>query len=194
MKTTKRKVAKRQPAPASTTALPPVPFALPTPISTTLSPQASELVRWYCSITKHHETEAVEGAVFGVLERAKDAYEGTPGGDDGFDWLMEDVIQAKRDDLRFPIRRNYHGGHTVQLGQTASALLARFVQENGGDPRDIVSAAVESVLRCVLEDGETGFPEAHRRARQQRVAEEAESQQRGLMLATYAAARKEVAA
>lgn len=189
MKTTKRKVAKRQTAPAASTP-PPAP---PVPISTTLSPQASALVRWYCGITRHREEDAVEGAVFGLIERAKDAYDEGNRHNESFNWLMEDVLRGMNDDLRKPARLMYGGGYTVHLSVEASALLSRYTDSTGDDPRDVVSGALESMLRCVLEDGEVGFPEARAQAMRQRLADEAERQRRNEAMEAFYA-RKEVAA
>lgn len=191
MKTAKRKLAKRPAARAASAQ--PTPPPTPAPISVTLSPQTSGLVRWYCGITKHFEADTVEGAVHGVLERAKDAYEGSPGMDEGFNWLMEDVLRANNDDLRQPLHRQYNGGYTVQLDLQASALLARYVRQDGDDdPRDVISGAVESMLRCVLDDGEIGFQEGVQRARKERLADAAEKAKRDEAMLSYQS-RKEAA-
>ena len=116
------------------------------PVSATLSPQASELVRWYCGITHHHETDAVEGEVFGVLERARDAHEGPAGGDEGFNFILEDVLRAMNDDSRQSLHRRYGGGYTAQMDIEASALVSRFQEATGCDLRDIVSACVGYTL------------------------------------------------
>ncbi len=99
--------------------------ASPIPISTTLSPAASELVRWYCALT-HHPEAAIKGALFGVLSRARDAYERPPGADDGFDWVLDDVLQTLRSEERWP-------GHPARtISMPAAAFDLPGVQTNGG--------------------------------------------------------------
>ena len=118
MKSTKQKLAKRPAAPPE--AVPAVPV-LPAPISATLSPQASELVRWYCGITKHREDATVEGAVFGIVARAKDAYEEGNFHDEAFNWLLEDALLQVL--LRFEVQLAELGhGDPVRSGQRAANL------------------------------------------------------------------------
>jgi hypothetical protein len=117
-------------------------------ISVTLSEQVSQLVRWYCAITHHSPAEAVEGAVYGVFERAKGDYE-HPGGD-GFDWLMDDVLSTKfRDNGRAPSGR-YLDYRTVNVDMDAAMLLCRYQEETGRDLRDIASAALVYALEMTF--------------------------------------------
>ena len=116
------------------------------PISTTLSREASELVRRYSGITRHTDASTVEGAVFGTLSRAKEAYEDQPGADDGFNWLLEDVLAGMRDDSRQTVHRQYGGGDTVQLDSKALKLAVEFQRTTGCDLRDIVSGRLHTSL------------------------------------------------
>jgi hypothetical protein len=123
------------------------PVELP-PIGVTLSPQASELVRWYCAITHHSPAEAVEGAVYGVFERAKGDYEHP--GCDGFDWLMDDVLSMKfRDTERSP-RGPWIDYRTINVDLEAAQLLHRYQEETGRDLRDIASAALVYALKMTF--------------------------------------------
>ena len=179
-KTAKRKVAKRpQPTAAAVPSTPP-----PPPISTTLSLPASELVRWYCGVTHHREADTIEGAVYGVLTRAKDAYEGTPGMDEAFNWIMEDVLTGMNDDARHPLSLRYGGGVTVQLSIEASELLHRAL-ESDEDPRDVISGCVESMLGCALDDADLSYNEAIQAAKEWRLAREQEGRQMHAALQSY---------
>ena len=78
--------------------------------------------------TCHREHATVEGAVFSVFTRAKQAYEKHRGMDEAFDWLMEDVLASMNDLARDPACRRYDGGVTIQLSQEASGLLHRALE------------------------------------------------------------------
>ena len=189
MATTK---AKRKVARAKTVPMPAaVPETVPAPVSTTLSHEASELVRWYGSITHHNERSTVEGAVFGTLTRAKEAYEQDPGSDEAFNWLLDDVLASMNDDCRQSVHLQYGGGYSVQLSIQASALLARY-SESGDDPRDIINGAVESLLSCGLDDTSIRLSDAIAEAKRVRLAAEADRQQRNAATAAFLA-RKEAA-
>ena len=180
----------QEPAGGDGVAPKPVPDT-PAPVSATLSHEASELVRWYCGVTHHAEGSAVEGAVYGVLERAKDAYEGPPGGDDGFDWLLTDVLAGMNDDSRQSHHRQHGGGFTQRLNGVASELLWRYLRESTDDPRDVVSGCVISLLRCQLDDLSLDLRQAVQQAKEGRLAEEDYRQRRNA--ATVAArARKDI--
>ena len=183
----KRKVARAKAA--STPGA--VPETVPPPVSAALSHEASDLVRWYCGITHHTEGSAVEGAVYGVLKRAKEAYDGPPGGDDGFDWLLQDVIEGMNDDSRQSLHRQYGGARSLQLSIQATALLARY-SGSEDDPRDIINGAVESLLSCDLDDTSIRLSDAIAQAKQCRLAEEADRQRRNAATAAFLA-RKEAA-
>jgi hypothetical protein len=181
-----RKVIKPQaPAPAPQQ-------AQPAPISATLSRQASALVRWYCGVTRHQESAAVEGAVFGVMERAWSAYQDDNRHDESFNWLLEDVLDGMNNDARQPVCAMHGGGYTMRLSIRASALLSRWQEKSGDDPRDIVSGAVESMLACALDDADLSLCGAIKKAREQRLADEAATQRQDEALAAYLA-RKEAA-
>ncbi len=122
----------------------------PEALTVTLSPEASALVRWYCVITHHFADAAVEGAVFGTLERAKEAYEGPEGGDEAFNWLLDDVSRAMHHDDRAPVcdtgRRL-----SLQLDEQASAAVRQYTLHTGADPRDVANAAILAEVPHVVE-------------------------------------------
>lgn len=151
--TIKMKSTRRQSA--AQTAQPKAVPAIPASLSATLSDEASALVRWYCAITHHREEAAVEGAVYGALTRAREAYEQTPGFDEAFDWLLEDVLDGMQSVGRQPRGLQFGGGYTVQLDGPASMLLRRFVEEKEADMRDVVSAAVAYALEAAFDPGQT---------------------------------------
>ena len=128
----KRRTAAR---PAAATATP------TTPISATLSPAASELVRWYGALTRHSEAATIEGAVFGVLTRARLAYDDRAG-DDSFDWLLDDVLATLHSEERWPARTP----HTASVS-TADSVSVTFT-----------GAAAHAIgLAAGLRDEEAGF-------------------------------------
>jgi hypothetical protein len=138
------------------------------PITVTLSGATSALVRWYCAITHQFEREAVDGALFGTLERAKDAHEGAPGMDEAFNWLLEDVVCAMK-----RVDHDEIPGLPVHLNGKAAELLHRYLAIAGEvgakkDPRDAVSGTVLYALGQALtnyEKDQSGIKKAKSKSR-----------------------------
>lgn len=149
------------PAPAEPAALP-----LP-PLSVTLSTEASAMVRWYVETTHHKTADAVDGAVLGVLNLARAAYE-EPHGDESFDCLLRDVLRAQ--DRRRDEQVGCLPRATVELDSRATTLLAQHRQQQPDadvrDVRDVVSAAVA----FFLDDEQLSSAEALETATARRLA------------------------
>ena len=148
------------------------------PITLTLGLGASELVRWYCQISHHQEADAIEGALIGLFERARAAYEESSRIDEAFDWLLADVLSF----MQKGTRRTWlpwGGGVSLQLSPEASGLLHRWRPlDKADDIRDVVSGAVVVLLGSAL-NGETSraLEECIQRARRKREATETGSDQ-----------------
>ena len=119
------------------------------PITITLGATGTRLVRWDCQITHQQEPDAIEGALIGVLARARAAHKKTTGHDEAFDWVLADVSEFLYSGARHT-RLPWRGGTSLQLGPEASELLHRRQQSHAHeDPRDVASAAVVVQLSLV---------------------------------------------
>ena len=146
---------------------------LPAPISTTLSLQASDLVRWYCEVTRHQESDAIEGAVYGVLSRAREAYAEHSRYDESFNWMLEDVLEAMRDPSRQPGRDAHRGTHTVRLCPEASELLRGYCEAVEEDVTDAANGAVLCIVNCTFHGDCRTFEDSIALATEYRRAEQA---------------------
>ncbi len=118
------------------------------PISVTLSGPTSDLVRWYCGVSKHREDVSVDGALYGALSRAKAAYE-DDSFDEAFNFVLDDTLGCMNSS-RLP-GHTKRGFLSVGLDYQASHAVFDYAEATGADPRDVVNAAVLAEVPHVVD-------------------------------------------
>lgn len=127
---------------------PPVPQAVPPPLTLRLSSATSELARWYCDITHHRLATTIDAIAGANLEAAREAYESNTG-DAAFDIALMHVLDGDTSEPRLITDGTMDSIHGDRV---AVSLLAEFSRQSDHTLQDVAVAAVEWALGRFLRE------------------------------------------